>query len=474
MANHTILVVEDDPPNRELVCDLLVAAGYEVLQAKDGVGLLDRVRQERPALILLDLQLPGKNGFTLARELKADPAIRTIPVLATTAYAQAGDRERTLAAGCDGYLTKPLDRQGLLQEIASLLRQGAPGMRSLQVVPRLPRLLIVDDNAQNVELLTALMQAEGYEVASAADGLEALAQVGVQPPDLILLDIRLPGLDGYAVCRRLKQEAATRLVPIVLVTALRAEEARIKGIEAGADDFITKPFSRAELVARVRSLLKLKAFTDDLDHAEAMLLTLGRTVEGKDPYTRGHCERLAAYSVALGKALGLPQEELTALDRGGALHDLGKIAIPDAILLKPSKLSEAEWAIMREHPVIGERICLPLRSLTRVLAIIRHHHERWDGSGYPDGLAGELIPMTARVLQVVDIYDALTTARPYKPALSLTTAREVLRDEVARGWRDPGVVEPFIEMVERGGLPDVLPPQPGAEEAAGDPRRMGG
>ena len=323
-------------------------------------------------------------------------------------------------------------------------------------------ILVVDDSVQNVELLTAMMQAEGYEVVAAADGLEALAQVAASPPDLILLDIMMPKLDGYAVCRRLKQEAPTRLMPIVLLTALGAEEARIRGIEAGADDFITKPFSRVELKARVRSLLKLKAFTDELEHVESMLLTLGRIVEAKDPYTQGHCERLAAYSVALGQKLGLPPEELMALDRGGTLHDLGKIGIPDAILLKPGGLSEAEWAIMREHPVIGERICLSLRSLQRVLPIIRHHHERWDGSGYPDGLAGEAIPLTARILQVVDIFDALRTARPCKPALSLQTAYDVLRDEVARGWRDPDVVLPFIELVELDGLSETPEPAGGA------------
>lgn len=318
-----------------------------------------------------------------------------------------------------------------------------------------PRILIVDDIPQNVHLVRSLMRSEGYEVASAANGLEALAQVASAPPDLILLDIMMPTLDGYAVCRQLKAHPETRLVPIVLITALGDEADKLLGIEAGADDFLTKPFSHAELKVRARSLLKLKAFTDELEHAETMLLTLGRTVEAKDPYTQGHCERLAAYSVALGLMLGLPPDDLTALDRGGALHDLGKIGIPDAILLKPAGLTKAEWAIMREHPIIGERICLPLRSLKRVLPIIRHHHERWDGGGYPDGLAGEAIPLTARILQVVDIFDALTTERPYKPALSQATALAALREEVARGWRDPEVVEPFIDLVERGSLPEV-------------------
>jgi len=325
-------------------------------------------------------------------------------------------------------------------------------MRVAQLSSRPTRLLVVDDNAQNVELLTTLMEAEGYEVATAADGEEALAQVAAFSPDLILLDIMMPRVDGYAVCRRLKEEASTRLVPVVFVTALGVEEARIRGIEAGADDFITKPFSRTELKARVRSLLRLKHFTDKLEHAETMLVVLGRTVEARDPYTHGHCERVTAYSVALGRKLGLPPEELTALDRGGSLHDLGKIGIPDAILLKPGPLTDVEWAVIREHPVIGERICLSLKSLERVRPIIRHHHERWDGSGYPDGLAGDAIPITARSLQVVDIFDALTTARPYKPALSVQTACDTLRDEIGRGWRDPDVVRPFIELVERGEL----------------------
>jgi putative two-component system response regulator len=222
----------------------------------------------------------------------------------------------------------------------------------------------------------------------------------------------------------------------------------------GADDFLSKPYNRLELLTRVRSLLKLKRHTDELEHAETVLFTLALSVEAKDPYTNGHCHRLSRLSVVLGEKLGLPPEQLKALHRGGILHDLGKIGIPDAILLKPGPLTDVERAVIMEHPIIGERICAPLRSLRLVLPIIRHHHEHWDGSGYPDGLAGEAIPLTARILQCVDIYDALVTERPYRPAYDREQARAVMREETARGWWDPCTMEVLMALLSSGHAPD--------------------
>jgi putative two-component system response regulator len=211
---------------------------------------------------------------------------------------------------------------------------------------------------------------------------------------------------------------------------------------------LNKPIFPEELFARVRSLLKLKDFTDELESAENVICTLALSVESRDPYTAGHCERLAEYASQLGHYLGLGEEELVALRRGGYLHDLGKITVPDEILKKGSDLTAAEWAIMRQHPLTGESICRPLRSLKDVLPIIRHHHEHWDGSGYPDGLRGEEIPLLARILQTVDIYDALRTARPYKPALGHEDSTRVMRNEAA-GRLDSALVERFFEMLRR-------------------------
>jgi putative two-component system response regulator len=315
----------------------------------------------------------------------------------------------------------------------------------------MPRVLVVDDEERNCELMVHMLNVEGLEVAVAHDGEDGLDRFADFHPDLVLLDVQMPKLDGFSVCKRLKSAPESRLVPIVLLTALSATEDRVRGIEAGADDFLTKPVQPVELRARVQSLLSLKAFTDELERAESVLFSLAQSIEGKDPYTKGHCERLSDYGAALGMAIGLDAESITALRRSGIVHDIGKVAVPDAVLLKPARLNEAEMALMREHPVVGERICAPLKSFRAVLPIIRHHHEKLDGTGYPDGLRGDAIPITARVLQIVDVYDALTTARPYKRALTREETLEVMASEVAKGWWDPDLFREFsrLSMADR-------------------------
>jgi len=311
-------------------------------------------------------------------------------------------------------------------------------------------ILVVDDQAPNRELLDELLTAQGFKVIAVPDGAAAFLELTRTQVDLVLMDVMMPNLSGFEICDKMKNSPETCLIPVVLITALSEKEDRIEGIKAGADDFLTRPVDRTELLARVRSLLRLKQRTDELERAEAVLFTLARSIEAKDPYTHGHCERLSEGSTRLGAHLGLAEDEITALRRAGVVHDIGKVAVPDAILLKPGKLTEEEWKLMREHSVVGERICAPLKSFRLVLPIIRHHHEKLDGSGYPDGLRGDTIPMTARILQIVDVFDALTTKRPYKRAFSIADAFQTMREEVDKGWWDRHIFDEFEQLIKSG------------------------
>ena len=293
---------------------------------------------------------------------------------------------------------------------------------------------------------------EGYGVEVVHDGVSAVEAVREYKPHVAIFDVNMPGMTGLEVCRQLKGDAATRLTPVVLVTGMAHREKRIEGLEAGADDFLSKPIDTQELLARVRTLVRMKRYTDDLDSAASLITAMALLVEARDGNTEGHCHRMANYATALGRALGLPEEEIAALHRGGFLHDIGMLAIPDAVLRKSGPLEAEEFELMKSHTTVGDSLCGNLRSLAAVRPIIRHHHERYDGSGYPDGLAGDDIPLLAQIIGIVDVYDAVTTRRPYQGPHSAQEALDILRDQVSRGWRRPDLVEAFAALVESGRL----------------------
>ena len=375
-----------------------------------------------------------------------------------------------------------------------------------------PTILIVDDIDLNRRLLRGILKATPYRILEAKRPSVAFSLLDMEKVDLIVVDLVLPEMSGMEFCQMVKSERRTQLIPILMLTSIQGIENEVAGLESGADDFLLKPlrpalvrtrvgtmlrhkalvdsleeaetilFALAQSVehrdrytglhcerlasysielatlglqrpalvrTRVGTMLRHKALVDSLEEAESILFALAQSVEHRDRYTGLHCERLASYSIELAHALGLPRQEQLALFRGGYLHDIGKISIPDSILFKRGLLTEEEWEIMRQHTIRGEQICRPMKTLAPVLPIIRSHHERWDGSGYPDGLAGENIPLLARILQVADIYDALTTARPYKPAFSHERAISIMLEEVRRGWRDPELVPLFAEVIKR-------------------------
>jgi putative two-component system response regulator len=329
-------------------------------------------------------------------------------------------------------------------------------------------ILVVDDDQLVRDLVTSLLRAEGYSVIEAENGERAIAQMAVVSPDLVLLDVMMPGrVNGVQLCRQLKSNEATMLIPVVILTALDTLSDRLQGIEAGADDFLTKPFNRLELLARVRSLLRVKGLTDRLERAESVIFALAEAVEAKDPYTEGHLSRLANHAEALARELGLGTQIQKDVREGAILHDVGKIGVPEAILRKPAPLSSEEWRVMRNHPIVGHRILSPLRLGSRTRPAVRGHHEHFDGGGYPDGLAGQAIPIEARIVAVVDSFDAMTSDRPYKRAMSWKAAIEELRAESGRQF-DPEVVQCFIELFLADGLSRMTLELPSLSSAEGD------
>jgi putative two-component system response regulator len=313
--------------------------------------------------------------------------------------------------------------------------------------------LVVDDHAPTLFGLRELLESAGYTVVTETNGLDGLRAAAQHRPDLVLLDVVMPGMSGVEVCNKLKQHPSTGLTPVVLISGTQDRGFRMTALEIGADDFLNKPVDTDELRARVRSLIRVKRMTDALESAETLVLTLGKIVEARDPSTQGHCERLATYAAALGARLGLDQPDLDALYRGAFLHDIGKIGVPDRVLLKPARLDPEEFELMKQHPQIGESICGSLRSLERVRPIVRHHHERWDGGGYPDGLAGDSIPLLAQIVGVVDVFDALTTDRPYREALSTAAAYDTLIAEAEAGARQKKLVDLFVNLHRDSQLP---------------------
>jgi len=297
--------------------------------------------------------------------------------------------------------------------------------------------------------MTFLLEKEGYSTIEAENGLLALERVAAEQPDLVLLDLMMPELDGMEVCQRLKRNEDTRLIPVIMVTAVNNQSEKIKAIESGADDFLNKPVNLAELRARTRSLLRMKHLNDLLDRADNVIAAMANAIEAKDEYTEGHNERVSALAVMLAEEAGLSLKEIEQVRMGGILHDIGKIGIPDNVLNKRGPLCDNEFEMIRSHPRQGERILLPLRSLKEVGDIVLYHHERYDGRGYPDGLAGEDIPLHARIVSIADSFDAMTTDRPYRKALTNQQALKELSQGAGSMW-DPQLVELFINLLQNG------------------------
>lgn len=312
------------------------------------------------------------------------------------------------------------------------------------------KILIVDDNKVNVELIRAQLKPYNYNIHVAYDGEEAMEKIDKNPPDIVLLDLMMPKISGYEVCRYIKQNKNTQFIPVIIITALQELEDKIKAIELGADDFLVKPFNKLELTTRIKSLLHMKSLHDDLETSENILFSLAEALEAKDVYTRGHSDRVAKIATFVAEEMAFPRRDVEILRKGGLLHDIGKIGVKEDILLKPGRLSEEEMKHVQLHPKIGFDICSPLKSLEDALPCIRSHHERFDGEGYPDGLKAEEIPLKGQIMAIADAYDAMVTDRPYRKAMTKDVAAKIFEDEINNGQWNPEIVRVFLKVVKEG------------------------
>ncbi|HEY6608923.1 MAG TPA: HD domain-containing phosphohydrolase [Candidatus Limnocylindria bacterium] len=313
----------------------------------------------------------------------------------------------------------------------------------------------MDDDSSVRQVLVELLNELAATIHEAATVEQALATLDHFTPDLALLDVHLPDRLGHAVLERMRGSASTRLVPVVMVTGSVCRNEKLAAIEAGVTDFVSKPFDSIELKARIAAWLRVKRFTDTLEEAEKVLVALARTLDARSPHTFGHSLRVAHLAGALAKAIGLDEQDVRTIQRGSLFHDIGKVGIADAILNKPTGLDPAEFEEMKRHPLMGRDLLRHMRTLGDVLPIVYHHHEHVDGSGYPDGLAGDEVPLNARIVSIADVWDALTTTRAYRREWSVAAAAEVLRSEARRGWWDSHLVEVFLTRVveDHGQLP---------------------
>ncbi len=316
-----------------------------------------------------------------------------------------------------------------------------------------PRVFVIEDDAAIRRLLALLLTPAGYVVEQFATAEPALESIRSSPPDLVLLDLHLPDMSGHEVLESIRSDPATRLLPVVMMTGMATTAEKLRAHSAGVTDFIAKPFSPEELLPRVRALVMLKQFANEHEHAERVILTLAKTIDARDPYTAGHSGRVAEYADKVAARLGLESPARMELRRGALFHDLGKIVIPDDILHKPGKLTAEERLVVEEHPVVGYDLLSPMKTMRQTLPIVYHHHERLDGSGYPDGIYGADIPVGVRIVTISDVFDALTSDRAYREALSTETAFEILAGGVAKGWWDKDAVNALRGVVDESNAP---------------------
>lgn len=458
-----ILVVEDDPKSARLVKDILELRGYIVMEASNGLSAIRIINEHIPDLIFMDMRLPGMDGITLTKLIKTSSKTSHIPVIALTASAMKGDRSRFIQAGCDDYISKPFHVKDILDMVEKYAKTGEQGVHTHP-----PIVLIADDKQENIELIAATLSSMGYNITKANNGVEALEKIRSLHPDIALINVIMPELNGIEVCKSIKSDDRYASIPVIIITALDDSDSKMKALSVGADEFLTKPVDRYELIVRIGNLLKVKKHIDELNNKildktkeltnalaqqkeinRDVLYNLSVVAEYMDDTIGSHNIRVSKYVMTIADAIGFTKEEAEQLSLAATLHDIGKIGIPLSILLKPSDLTAEEFEQVKKHPQIGANILHGSNSKLLDIAskISLSHHERFDGKGYPKGLQSNSIPLEGRITAVADTFDSMTMKRPYRDAIPVGETIEYIKSNSGTQF-DTQVSDVFIKHLK--------------------------
>jgi putative two-component system response regulator len=444
-----ILVADDEPLLRRMYQSYLSGEGYEVVAASDGDEAIQKAHADAPDLVITDVKMPKSDGYEVCRALKEDKETRHVPVVIVSALGGEFDVNRGFQVGANEYLTKPLDLEELRERIDAIFR-------GIETRGRETILVTVPDAVERSALEYGLQQ-QGFEAITASDGEEALVLARELSPSLVISDVQLPGIDAGVFAKRLRENPRTRDLPLVVLVGKSARLTRDARKDLGAAAALSKPYTLDRLVAVIERILgerRVKA-ASELEMVLQMVASLANALEAKDAYTRGHSDKVARYSRLIGKKIGLSPDQVREIQLAAQLHDIGKIGIRDSVLLKPDKLDELEMKIMQLHPTIGADVMTPIGRLKNVVPMVRHHHERVDGKGYPAKIGGEEIPLGARIIAVADTYDSCTANRPYRRGMPSERAFAIL-DECAGTQLDRDLVKAMHDLAPLFASPFAL------------------
>lgn len=451
-ARREILFVDAGKTLLHVVRAALSPAGFRVVAAHGAEQALGLCRKHPFELVLTSVLLPGLSGLDLCRRLKEENAGRYLPVIILSSSDDPLNMETAFGCGADDYLLKSFTPEMLAAKVSEHL--------DLAERKRHNKILVVDDAKLIREMLRHSFIKSGHCVLTAANGREALELALAHRPDVVVTDIEMPEMDGYELCEKLRDEPQLRHTLVVIMSARDRQSDILRGERLGVSRYFVKPFDVEKMQLVVEQLLaeSYRHIKREHEHVLASMSALISALEARDEYTKGHTARVSRMVMRLGRAMELDDRSLKDLEIAANLHDIGKIGVRDAVLLKPGKLTPEEYAKIQEHAVIGAEILRPIISLEPILPLILLHHERWDGRGYPTAIMGEAIPLGARVIAIADAFDAMTTDRPYRRGMPLGDALAIIEEEAGRQFC-PTCAKVFLDMMRRGGEA-----RPGTEE----------